>query len=255
MTRIRTKRGVSFVLGLTAAILAAGAVPRAADAQQIDVDLCNSQGEDLDAAIQACTRLLEPGRGSVSVTSVFNTRGLIWLRKGEHDRAIRDFDETINRDPKNAFAYRYRGIAWFQKDEFDRAILEYNKAIEIDKAPASLASAYKLRGIALSAKGEFERAIADYDRSIKLDASSFSTFKYRGDTWLRKERLRARARRLQPGDQAFPEGSRPLQRSCAGVVEQGRFQTGARRLRRGDPAQSEQLAPLQQPRRSPAAPR
>jgi tetratricopeptide (TPR) repeat protein len=185
MTRIRTKRGLSLVLGLAAAILAVGAAPRTADAQQDDVNLCNSQGEDLDAAIQACTRLLEPGR-SASVASVFNARGLIWLRKGEHDRAIRDFDETINRDPKNAFAYRYRGIAWFQKDEFDRAILEYNKAIEIDKAPASVASAYKLRGIALSEKGEFERAITDYDRSIKLDASSFSTFKYRGDTWLRK---------------------------------------------------------------------
>jgi len=205
MMRIRTMRGFSLFLGLTAAILAVSAAPSAADAQD-DVNLC-FQGDDLDAGIQACTRLLEPGHtGSVSVTDVFNRRALIWLRKQEYDRAIRDFDETINRDPKNAFAYRYRGIAWFEKDEFDRAIMEFNKAIEIDSTPATLASAYKLRGMALSAKGEFERAIADYDRSIKLDGSSFSAYKYRGDTWLRKrdyERALAnfnQAIRLAPKD-------------------------------------------------------
>jgi tetratricopeptide (TPR) repeat protein len=205
MIRIRTTRGFSLFLGLTAAILAISAAPSAADTQD-DVNLC-FQGDDLDAGIQACTRLLEPGgTGSASVTDVFNRRALIWLRRHEYDRAIRDFDETINRDPKNAFAYRYRGIAWLEKDEFDRAIVEFNRAIEIDSTPAILASAYKLRGMALSAKGEFERAIADYDRSIKLDGSSFSTYKYRGDTWLRKrdyERALAdfnQAIRLAPKD-------------------------------------------------------
>src|SRR5262245_14059193 len=176
MMRSRTTRGFSLFLGLTAAILVAGATPSAADVPD-DTKLCDNASTDLDTAIQACTRLLESGRTGINVTNILNARGLIWLRKREHDRAIRDFDETINRDPKNGSAYRFRGIAWFEKGELDRAIVDYNKAIDIDPTPAAAASAYRLRGVALTGKGEFERAIADFDRSIKLASESFSTYK------------------------------------------------------------------------------
>jgi tetratricopeptide (TPR) repeat protein len=181
-TRCTATTLICLVSGLATAFLAAAIVPSAADVSE-DVKLCNKPGDDLDAAIQACSRLLDAGRSDINIVGVYHNRGLIWMRKGELDTAIRDFDDTINRDPRHSLAYQARGRAWYQKSEFDRAVTDFNKVIDLE--PKSFIG-YFYRGVALKGKGEFDRAITDFDRSIRLNPNLFNAYKYRGDTWLLK---------------------------------------------------------------------
>ena len=51
--------------------------------------------------------------------------------KGEFDRAIQDFDKSIQIKPDNAEAYYGRGMAYGSKGYLDRARQDYSKAREL----------------------------------------------------------------------------------------------------------------------------
>jgi tetratricopeptide (TPR) repeat protein len=58
-----------------------------------------------------------------------NNRGNGYYAKGEHDRAIADFDKAIGIDPAQATAFYNRGNAYYAKGDRDRAIADYDRAI------------------------------------------------------------------------------------------------------------------------------
>ena len=55
-----------------------------------------------------------------------------------YDKAIKDYDEAIRLDPKDAIAFIDRGYAWSAKEDYDKAIKDYDEAIRLDpkNAPA-----------------------------------------------------------------------------------------------------------------------
>ncbi len=59
-------------------------------------------------------------------------RGTLYLKKGESDDAIADYNQAIRLDPKFAKAYTNRGVAHADKGELDKAIADYNQAIRFD---------------------------------------------------------------------------------------------------------------------------
>ena len=93
-------------------------------------------------------------------------RGNGYSNKGDLDHAIADYDAAIKLDPGFKFAFFNRGNAFFNKGDFDRAIVDYTAALRID--PAAVPVLIN-RGNALRSKGEFEPALADYDAALKLD--------------------------------------------------------------------------------------
>jgi tetratricopeptide (TPR) repeat protein len=52
--------------------------------------------------------------------------------KGDHDKAIADYSQTIQLDPKNVNAYNNRGIDYDDKGDYDKAIADYNQGIQLD---------------------------------------------------------------------------------------------------------------------------
>ena len=52
--------------------------------------------------------------------------------KGEFDKAIADFTESIRLDPRHAEVYRGRAYAYPKNGEFDKAIADYNEAIRLN---------------------------------------------------------------------------------------------------------------------------
>ena len=80
-------------------------------------------------------------------------------------------------DPKNALAYRNRGVVYVYKGDTDRAIADYNEAIRLD--PKS-APAFRDRGIAYAYKRDNDRAIVDYNEAIRLDPNNALAFCNRG---------------------------------------------------------------------------
>ncbi len=66
------------------------------------------------------------------VPLAYNNRGMVFLKAGQMDKAILDFDKAITLDPAYAKAYYNRGSAFEQMGELDKAIADYKKTIALD---------------------------------------------------------------------------------------------------------------------------
>ncbi len=160
----------------TAIFLAAAGAAQAQPAN--DAERCANISGNPDLAIQHCTRAIESGRYSgEELSKLHYNRGIEWAAKGDHDRAIADYDAAIRLSPRNGDAFYNRGGAWGNKGDHDRAIADYDAAISLNpKDPA----AYNGRAFERVAKGDYARAISDYDTAIQLDPKSAGALLARG---------------------------------------------------------------------------
>lgn len=107
----------------------------------------------------------------------FYDRGIVWLAKGEVDRAIDDLSKAIGSNPRYIDAYLARGKAWHSKKDLTRAIADCDRAIDLD--PRS-AFAYNNRGIARKDSQDLPGAISDFDRAIILNPDLTQAYVNRG---------------------------------------------------------------------------
>ena len=69
-----------------------------------------------------------------------STQGISWLKgrgeahqsQGDYDRAIADFEQVIELDPKYTTPYNKRAWAYYAKGNFDHAIVEYDQSTKLD---------------------------------------------------------------------------------------------------------------------------
>ena len=161
---------------ICAAIAAAMLFAPAFAASQKDHEDCSKAGGDI--AIPSCTRIINDHNESVRNRAIaYYNRGSAWSDKGDNDRAIADYSETIRLDPNYAPAYNNRGNAWGDKGDTDRAIADYSEAIRLDP---KFVPAYNNRGSAWGDKGNNDRAIADYSEAIRLDPKGAGSYRSRG---------------------------------------------------------------------------
>jgi len=64
--------------------------------------------------------------------TAFYNRGFTYLMMEEHDSAIADFNEALDRAPRNPAIYVSRGNAFLGKGEPVRALADYNDALRVD---------------------------------------------------------------------------------------------------------------------------
>ena len=72
-----------------------------------------SLGRELDQALADCNYSIEAARSSTNLDS----RGLVYLRRGEYDHAIADYDAAINLKPKSDWSLYGRGLAKLYKGD------------------------------------------------------------------------------------------------------------------------------------------
>ncbi len=85
---------------------------------------------------------------------------------GDADRALADYNASIERSPRRAIAFLNRGILLARyKGEFRSALADFDEALGIE--PANLAG-LMLRGEARSVLGDYPAAIADLDKAATL---------------------------------------------------------------------------------------
>src|SRR5262245_40251697 len=83
----------------------------------------------------------QPSRAATSASYV--ERGNEWMKKGEIERAIADYDLAIVTDAQSAAAHYNRGVARRQKGDLSGAVSDWNRTMELNPR---CADAYLNRG-------------------------------------------------------------------------------------------------------------
>ena len=95
--------------------------------------LCDRAAADPEAAIPACTQLIEHPREGTNVAAAYTNRGVGKFAKGYLDDAIADFTSALNQNPKFVDAFKNRGLAYKMQGVFDKAIDDFNQAIRLER--------------------------------------------------------------------------------------------------------------------------
>ena len=105
-------------------------------------------------------------------------RADIYLKLGEREKALADYQEAIRLDPKNVWGYL--GLAGLYRDngDLDKALAAFNEAVRI--AP-QYAPAYTGRAAFHRDRGDFDKALADYNEAIRVSPKDVSAYIWRAD--------------------------------------------------------------------------
>jgi len=135
-----------------------------------------NQQRDYDRAIADVDKAFEGGLSEYGKRVGYGERGYAYRAKGDNDRAIADYTDSIRLNANNSFALTARGDAYFAKSNFDLAIADYDRVIALDPEYAHDYSAYSSRAIAHLYKGDFRGAVADFDRRQALSWLAAAAF-------------------------------------------------------------------------------
>jgi len=132
--------------------------------------------EDVDKTIAEYTEALNRSPNDALAKSklsvVYYIRGVTFSAKGEHARAIADYNDAIKYGPNNLHAFNKRGQAYLDNNDFDKAIADFEELIRLDPnynmAGSKLADAYCKRGMAYYNKGDYVRASDDFEKALKF---------------------------------------------------------------------------------------
>src|SRR5262249_18138042 len=122
-----------------------------------NIEMCNRMDRAaLDARISGCTVLIDAAYGTTAAQAIaYNNRGNAYIAKGDLDRAIQDFDQSIKLDANYTKPLNNRGVALMRQGEYDHAIEAFDEAIRLKP---SYANAYANRAGAYLRKGDYTRA-------------------------------------------------------------------------------------------------
>ena len=148
-------------------------------------NLSKCRSVDPDTRIAGCTALIQSGQLTTgNLSTIYNNRGTAYSSKGDHDRAIQDFNEAIRLNPNFERAYYLRGNAYIVKEEYDRATQDFNEAIQLNP---NAETAYYGRGYAYKKKGDYDRAIQDFNEAIRLNPNFERAYYNRANAYIDKE--------------------------------------------------------------------
>jgi protein O-mannosyl-transferase len=111
----------------------------------------------------------------------FSSRGDLYLKQGQNDKAINDYSRATEINPDYFEAYYNRANAYSNLKDWDKAMADYTQVIRIKP---TLSLAYANRGSAYGILGNFENAINDFNVAIKLNTSDAQNFYNRGYAYL-----------------------------------------------------------------------
>jgi tetratricopeptide (TPR) repeat protein len=147
--------------------------------------------EDLDRAIK-----LDANNADGYAITALGIKARLDIEKGDFDSALKSYDASIAFDPKAPALYLDRGMAWGAKGDQEKALADFDQTIKLDTNNASgyAMSARALRARSYASSGNLEAAVAEYDEAVKLDPKQTTLYLDRAALWnLRGDNERALA--------------------------------------------------------------
>ena len=108
------------------------------------------------------------------------SRGAAFMRTGNHQTALEDFDRAIGLDPDYPRAYHLRGLAREVQGDDQGALDDFNRAIEL--AP-DYGAAYHSRATLFTKLGQTDRATEDIQMVTHLTQRNIETYANENNVW------------------------------------------------------------------------
>ncbi|MGC9393569.1 MAG: tetratricopeptide repeat protein [Anaerolineae bacterium] len=108
----------------------------------------------------------------------YHQRAAIYLKMGEYDKAIQEYNKALELDPTYLLAYYDRGLAHAQQQHYADAIADFSEVIALDPQHAD---AYYNRGLVHARQNAFDQALADYDQALALHPEDPLIYNSRGN--------------------------------------------------------------------------
>jgi len=141
----------------------------------------NNRGNYWSKRHQQYDRALEDYNISIQIQpkyyNAYVNRGNVHGIKGRHHEAIADYTRALELKPNNMDAILNRAMSYALVKEYDSALLDYNRAIQIDPNHPNI---YVNRGYTYFEMGDYEKSIADYTRYLQRQPDNFNAWFYRG---------------------------------------------------------------------------
>ena len=115
--RHSVRRGVVHGTASALILLSLGGVATAQRSVLKSIELCNGVDRTSpDIQIDGCTSLINSGKQTPQTLVIaYNNRGNAYVAKGEYDRAVQDYDQSIKLSPTYSKAFNNRGVALPEK--------------------------------------------------------------------------------------------------------------------------------------------
>jgi tetratricopeptide (TPR) repeat protein len=133
---------------------------------------------DLELALKDLNQSIKLNSNSTAAAVVYNNRGRVYTKQGKTDKAIAEYNWSIQNDQTYHYPYNNRGLARKAKGDLDGAIKDCTQAIRLKP---DYADAYYNRGIARYDKGDLDGAIKDYTEAIRLKPDYAEAYNNRGN--------------------------------------------------------------------------
>ena len=130
-----------------------------------------------NAAIAACTRVIERRGGTTGLENARLARGKAYARKGMNREAIADFSAVLHRAPANEKALLGRAESYLSAREFALAASDYSALIT--REPKHVTALIGL-GYAHLAMNQPKRAINRFSQALRSDARNSVALNNRG---------------------------------------------------------------------------
>ena len=133
-----------------------------AQEKKMDILLKNDREKDASKDIEEYISMYP------TTPQYYYLRAMLNLQKQKYDKAIADFDKSIQLDMPGGTIYKVylnRGMAHFSNGDYEDAEADFNEVIAIDSRNAA---AYHGKGMVKYEMGQYEDALVEFQKSLKI---------------------------------------------------------------------------------------